>query len=126
MVRQDEKLPDLDLVLKDSPFEEALECVKRVYDSMDIKNVYDLENTPRSLTCSFCGVSTHKLIEHILHWMADPPKVEKPKVKEESKPEPDLAPLPEVKKVPKKVAAKKPAQSRKSKSGTSSPQDDKE
>ena len=75
MVRQDAKLPDLDLVLKDSPFEDALECVKGVFSSgAGINTVYDLENSPRSLTCSFCGINTHKLIQHILAWMENPPE----------------------------------------------------
>jgi len=117
MVKQDEKLPELELVLKDSPFEEALECVKRVYASVGINTVYELENSPRSLTCSFCGISTHKLIQHILNWMANPP------VQEEPKPEPDpVLELVEDDKESVEEAPKQPVKrQRKSIGGTSSP-----
>lgn len=90
MVKQADKLPDMDQVLKDSPFEDAKECVKGVFKSMKVNTVYDLENTPRSLTCSFCEVSTHKLIEHILAWMADPPEPDPPPAPE---PEPEPEPV---------------------------------
>ena len=106
MVKQADTLPDMDQVLKDSPFEDAKECVKGVFKSMNVSTVYDLENTPRSLTCSFCDVSTHKLIEHILAWMADPPVPEDP-------PAPDPEPEPEpvalvMEEVPEEVEKPKP------------------
>jgi hypothetical protein len=88
MVKQGDKLPDMDQVLDGSPFEDSRECIKGVFSSMDVTTVYDLENTPRSLTCSFCGISTHKLIEHILAWMANPPVLESPAP--EPEPEPEL------------------------------------
>ena len=109
MVKQGDKLPDMDLVLKDSPFEDAKECVKGVFKSMGVNTVYDLENTPRSLTCSFCDVSTHKLIAHILAWMADPPAPEPPSA---PKPEPEPEPVAiVVEEAPKKVVKPKPATS---------------
>jgi len=92
MVKPADPLPDLDLVLTDSPFEESLECIKGVFLQMKIVTVNDLENSPRSLTCSFCGCSTHKLIEYILAWMESPPEP-KSKSKRAAKPEPEPEPV---------------------------------
>jgi hypothetical protein len=118
MVKQGDKLPDMDLVLKDSPFEDEKECVSGVFKSMGINTVYDLENTPRSLTCSFCGISTHKLIEHILAWMANPPVPEDPPPAPEPEPEPEpVATVSE--EVEKKPTPKPTASSRKGRTSSS-------
>ena len=101
MVKPEDTLPDMDLVLVDSPFEEALECIKGVFSKSGINTVNDLENSPRSLTCSFCYINTHKLIAHILSWMANPPVPEDPPAPEpEPEPEPVAIVLEEVEEEP--------------------------
>lgn len=110
MVKQGDKLPDIDQVLDGSPFEDKKECIKGVFSSMGVTTVYDLENSPRSLTCSFCEISTHKLIEHILAWMANPPVPEDPPA---SDPEPELeSSAIVVKEAPEAVEKPKPATSK--------------
>ena len=111
MVKPEDTLPDMDLVLVDSPFEEALECIKGVFSRSGINTVNDLENSPRSLTCSFCYINTHKLIAHILSWMANPPVPEDPPAPEpEPEPEPVAIVLEEVvEEVPEEDENPKPA-----------------
>ena len=60
---------DLTLALAGSRFEEATECIEKMFAANGIKTVEDLDNSPRRLTCSFCGVNTGPLVIHIRDWL---------------------------------------------------------
>lgn len=60
---------DLTLVLAGSRYEEATECIEKMFAQVGIKTVEDLDNSPRRLTCSFCGVNTGPLVIHIREWL---------------------------------------------------------
>jgi hypothetical protein len=80
------ELPALEDALKGTDFEDSVECLNRVFEQNGIKTVDAMDNSPRYLTCSVCGCSTHRLIQQVRAYMEG--------VKEGSVKEPDPEPEP--------------------------------
>lgn len=68
------KLPDLREALADTRFEDEIDCIERTFEKMGIADVHTLDNSPRRLTCCFCGVSTGELIAHLRSYLENPPE----------------------------------------------------
>lgn len=68
-LQPNQQIPPLFDVLAGSEYESELECIERVFNRLMIDTVNDLDNSPRILTCSFCMVNTHELIQYIRDYM---------------------------------------------------------
>ena len=64
-----QEIPPLSEALVGSDFEDSLECLERIFGRLSIRTVRDLDNSPRVLGHSLCGISTHGLIQHIRSYM---------------------------------------------------------
>jgi len=63
------KLPALEDALAGTNFIEHIECIQRVFAQNKIETIDELDNSPRYLTCSICGISLHQLIQQIRSYM---------------------------------------------------------
>jgi len=63
------KLPAMKDALAGSDLEDNAECIQRVFDENNIATVDAMDNSPRYLTCSICGISTHRLIQQVRAYM---------------------------------------------------------
>ena len=89
-------IPDLDVILKGSPYEDVLSNYKKFFEQTKIMTIQDLENCPRYAGTNLCGHSTYEFIAFVRDATVN---------YEEPKAEPELAP-PKPKARKKKVSSK--------------------
>lgn len=58
-------IPDLDVILKGSEYENALPNYKAFFEQTRIVTVRDLENCPRYAGPNLCGLSTYQFIDYV-------------------------------------------------------------
>jgi transcription elongation factor Elf1 len=63
------ELPAMKDALAGTNFYEQLDCINRVFEQNKIETIDALDNSPRYLTCSICGISLHQLIQQIRSYM---------------------------------------------------------
>ena len=85
-------IPELDDILRGSPYEDKLENYKLFFRQSKIVTIQDLENCPRYAGPNLCGYSTYEFIAFVREATLNPPE-----------PEPEPAPKPKIRKSKKKV-----------------------
>jgi len=112
-------LPALKDALKGTEFYDSVDCLNAVFEQNRISTLYDLDNSPRYLTCSVCGCNTHTLIQIVRAYMEG---VKEGSIVIESEPEPEPEPVeeeivvePEPIEEPEKVVKKSRSSRRRSK-----------
>ena len=86
-------IPELDDILRGSPYEDKLENYKLFFRQSKIVTIQDLENCPRYAGPNLCGYSTYEFVAFVREAALNPPE-----------PEPEPAPKPKTRKSkPKKV-----------------------
>ena len=85
-------IPELDDILRGSPYEDKLENYKLFFRQSKIVTIQDLENCPRYAGPNLCGHSTYEFIAFVREATLNPPE-----------PEPEPAPKPKIRKSKKKV-----------------------
>ncbi len=91
-------IPELDVILKGSPYEDVLPNYKKFFEQSKIVTVRDLENCPRYAGPHLCGHSTYEFIAFVREATLNPPE-----------PEPEPAPKPKTRKSKAKKVTNKPA-----------------
>ena len=85
-------IPELDNILRGSPYENKLENYKLFFRQSKIVTIQDLENCPRYAGPNLCGHSTYEFVAFVREATLNPPE-----------PEPEPAPKPKIRKSKKKV-----------------------
>lgn len=83
-------IPELDDILKGSPYEDTLPNYKKFFEQSNIVTIRDLENCPRYAGANLCGHSTYEFVAFVREAALNPP-------------EPEPAPKPKTRKSKKKV-----------------------
>ena len=85
-------IPDLDVILKGSPYEDVLPNYKKFFEQTKIVTIQDLENCPRYAGTNLCGHSTYEFVAFVRDATIEfyKPVPEEPKA--EPKPEPPKPP----------------------------------
>ena len=95
-------IPELDTILKGSPYEDVLPNYKKFFKQTKIVTILDLENCPRYAGPNLCGHSTYEFVAFVRDATINykepkaepvkaPPKARKKKVS--SKPKPVVKPV---------------------------------
>ncbi len=90
-------IPELDDILRGSPYEDKLENYKLFFRQSKIVTIQDLENCPRYAGPNLCGHSTYEFIAFVREATLNPPE-----------PEPEPVPKPKTRKSKSKKVTIKP------------------
>ena len=69
-------IPELDDILKGSPYENVLENYKKFFEQTKIVTIRDLENCPRYAGPNLCGHSTYEFVAFVRDATLNPPEPE--------------------------------------------------
>jgi len=95
-------IPELDVILAGSPYEDALANYKKFFEQSRIVTIQDLENCPRYAGANLCGHSTYEFIAFVrdatINYeepapVAAPKKARKSRKKAVVEPEPEVVEL---------------------------------
>ena len=69
-------IPELDDILRGSPYEDVLENYKKFFEQTKIVTIRDLENCPRYAGPNLCGHSTYEFVAFVREATLNPPEPE--------------------------------------------------